>query len=400
MSTGQSSIALQIQGGIGAAAWFEALLGLATGAPGGRLADVLVTTTHHEGTWIGALFGMAIGRCFASRSTSPGAGLIWGVSCAFLLWVIFPAGMRPLFVHSTAMLRDARERFPELVAYLVCLGLPVGTALGLHGSLRYKVDHPPFRWGRAVIAGGLAGIIAGLIFSRWMYEGNFFPLLAGIGQPGPGSTTVTIHFGVALLIGATFGLLFQRDVRGYGSSMGWGLGYAILCWFLGQLSLLPAIAGIPLDWSADKGAGLFGSLVGHIIYGLILGVVYATLDRLWVRLFIQSDPLNREKEGPGSVSCVPWSGERSPAWRFRLEPGDAGHRRPPEGGGTRHQLFQSLRSIDPFVRQHSARYELRPIIPKRSSESRARGLVGMAVRHDLAVSGADDSASTASHRRL
>ena len=315
MSTGQSSIALQIQAGIGAAAWFEPLLGLVTGALGGWLADVLVTTTHHEGTWIGALFGLAFGRCFASRSTSPGAGLIWGVSCAFLLWVIIPAGMMPLLVHSTAMLRDARERFPELVAYLACFGLPVGTALGLYGSLRYKVDQPPFRWGRAVIAGGLAGIIAGLIFSRWMYEGNFFPLLAGIGQPGPGSTTVTIHFGVALLIGVTFGLLFQCDVRGYGSSMGWGLGYAILCWFLGQLSLLPAIAGIPLDWSADKGAGLFGSLVGHIIYGLILGVVYATLDRLWVRLFIQSDPLNREKEGPGSVSCVPWSGERSPAWR-------------------------------------------------------------------------------------
>jgi uncharacterized membrane protein YeaQ/YmgE (transglycosylase-associated protein family) len=148
------------------------------------------------------LFGLAFGRCFASRSTSPGAGLIWSVSCAFLLWVIFPAGMMPLLVHSAAMLRDARERFPELVAYLVCLGFPVGTALGLHGSLRYKVDHPPFRWGRAVISGGLAGIIAGLIFSRWMYEGNFFPLLAGIGQPGPGSTTVTMHFGVALLIGA------------------------------------------------------------------------------------------------------------------------------------------------------------------------------------------------------
>jgi hypothetical protein len=32
---------------------------------------------------------------------------------------------------------------------------------------------------------------------------------------------------------------------------------------------------------------------------LILGVAYATLDRVWVRLFIQSDPLNREAEGPG-----------------------------------------------------------------------------------------------------
>jgi uncharacterized membrane protein YagU involved in acid resistance len=39
--------------------------------------------------------------------------------------------------------------------------------------------------------------------------------------------------------------------------------------------------------------------VGHILYGLILGVAYATIDRLWVKLFIESDPLNREPEGPG-----------------------------------------------------------------------------------------------------
>ena len=44
---------------------------------------------------------------------------------------------------------------------------------------------------------------------------------------------------------------------------------------------------------------MFGSLVGHILYGLILGVTYATLDRLWVRLFIASDPLNREVGGVG-----------------------------------------------------------------------------------------------------
>jgi uncharacterized membrane protein YagU involved in acid resistance len=54
-----------------------------------------------------------------------------------------------------------------------------------------------------------------------------------------------------------------------------------------------------LDWSADHGSDLFGSLVGHILYGLILGVAYATIDRLWVKLFIESDPLNREPEGPG-----------------------------------------------------------------------------------------------------
>ena len=32
---------------------------------------------------------------------------------------------------------------------------------------------------------------------------------------------------------------------------------------------------------------------------MILGITYASLDRVWVRLFIESDPLNREREGPG-----------------------------------------------------------------------------------------------------
>jgi len=56
---------------------------------------------------------------------------------------------------------------------------------------------------------------------------------------------------------------------------------------------------MPLDWSTEQGSAVFGSLVGHILYGLILGVAYATIDKIWVRLFIQSDPLNREIEGPG-----------------------------------------------------------------------------------------------------
>jgi hypothetical protein len=197
------------------------------------------------------------------------------------------------------MLQDAREHFPELVASLLCLGLPVGVALGIRESYRERAGQSKFRWGRAVVAGGLAGTLSGLIFSRWMYEGRFFPLLAGFGELSSGHTTVMFHFAIALLIGSTFGLLFQRDIHSYGSSMGWGLGYAMFWWFLGQLTILPVLSGAPLDWSADRGSQLFGSLVGHIIYGLLLGVIYASFDRFWVRLFVQSDPLNREREGPG-----------------------------------------------------------------------------------------------------
>jgi hypothetical protein len=284
------------------APWYDPMLGVVVGSLGGLSGSAALGISRFQGLGLGAVFGLVFGLFFAKRATSPGAGLIWGLSCAFLAWVLLPAGVLPMLSgasHSAAMLRDAREHFPELVAALICLGLPVGVTLGIRGGYRDRTGQPQFRWGRAVVAGGLAGACSGLIFSRWMYEGHFFPLLSGFGELSSRHATVMFHFVVALVIGSTFGLLFQRDIHSYGSSMGWGLGYAMFWWFLGQLTILPVLSGASLDWSADRGSELFGSLVGHIIYGLILGVVYASFDRFWVRLFIQSDPLNREREGPG-----------------------------------------------------------------------------------------------------
>ncbi len=123
----------------------------------------------------------------------------------------------------------------------------------------------------------------------------------GSSSPGLGKT---LHFVIAVIIGATFGLLFQRDVRGYGSSLGWGLAYGIFWWFLGPLTLKPLLQGHAPDWSLARGQELFGSLMGHIVYGLIVGVIYAALDRLWVGFFIDSDPINRQPEGPGSRTLL------------------------------------------------------------------------------------------------
>ena len=280
-----------------------ALLGLVAGAAGGLMQSHFLASSFVQSVLCGAIFGAAFGLLFAKRATSPGAGLIWGLAFAVLMWIIFPVGVMPLVVGAQGarnMLTDARERFPQLVAFLICLGMPVGLALGSWSALRNRIQKVNFNWKRAVVAGGFAGVLGGLIFGRWVSSGDYFPLLAGFGTISASRTTIILlHFGMALLIGATFGLLFQRDVRGYGSSMGWGLGYAIFWWFLGQLTLLPWAAHKPLDWSTDQASFVFGSLVGHILYGLILGVAYATIDRFWVRLFIQSDPLNREVGGPG-----------------------------------------------------------------------------------------------------
>src|SRR5690242_1103229 len=63
---------------------------------------------------------------------------------------------------------------------------------------------------------------------------------------------------------------------------------------------MPLWQGRRQDWSYQHGQELYGSLVGHIVYGLIVGVIYAAADRLWVALFIDSDPIHRQPEAPGS----------------------------------------------------------------------------------------------------
>ena len=221
--------------------WIDVLLGLAVGCVGGAIGSALAASIA-SGTFVGALFGVAFGLFFAHRATSSGAGLIWGLGAAFLLWVVLPAGILPLLAgseHSMAKLTDARKQFPELVAYLTCLGMPVGVTLGIRGGSRGGLKDSPFHWWRAIIVGGFAGVLGGVIFGRWSSAGDFFPLIAGLGASNSRVATVALQFAVAMLIGSSFGLLFQRDVRGYGSSMGWGLGFAIFWWFLGPLTLFP-----------------------------------------------------------------------------------------------------------------------------------------------------------------
>ena len=294
-------------------AWVEPLLGLSTGVLGGAIQSEILSAPMSHSILLGGIFGLAFGLFFARRASTAGAGLMWGLGSALLLWFVMPTGIDVLLLRpasSMAMLNDAQARFPQLVAYMVCLGMPLGLVLGIRGGLCTKEGPPQFRWGRAIVAGGFAGTISGLAFSGWEYAGGYLPLIEGLPDFQSQAGAVILHFLVALLIGSIFGILFQRDVRGYGSSMGWGLGFGIFLWFFGPLTVFPIVSRQPLDWSAEQGTALFGSLVGYIIYGFILGTIYAFLDRIWVRLFIQSDPLNREPEGLGLhfLRSIEWGG--------------------------------------------------------------------------------------------
>jgi hypothetical protein len=279
---------------------------LIIGALGGGVSARMVDASTVNGVLTGAAFGLVFAVLAEARAISPGAGLLWGLGYALVLWLTIPSGIVPVLMGhmpSTRMLDTARAHFPELVAYLLCFGAPLGLGLGVLGGLRSdrtrEIGLARFSLPRAVVVGGGAGIFGGWAFGKWMAQVNFYPLIAGLVNSDSVMVGATLHFIFAVIIGASFGVLFQRDVRGYGSSMGWGVGYGLFWWFLGPLTILPIWQGNRPDWSYTRGGALFGSMVGHVIYGLIVGLIYAAADRLWVGFFSATDPINREPEGPG-----------------------------------------------------------------------------------------------------
>jgi uncharacterized membrane protein YagU involved in acid resistance len=280
---------------------FTTLLALCAlvGLLGGLIAWIFGAMSIATGPFLGIAFALIFAALAGPRATSPGSGLLWALGTMVLFWLLGPAGIFALLAGDD-LRETARASFPQLVAYIVCLALPLGLVVGAWATLAPDDGRPRYSLPRALIGGGIAGLIGGWVFSRWMDQVDFFPLIAGLVQSESARVGKTLHFVIALTIGATFGLLFQADVRHAGSSLAWGLAYGLFWWFLGQLTLLPLLQGEAPDWSTERGAALFGSLVGHVIYGLIVGLIYALFDRLWVGFFIESDPLNRMPEGPGS----------------------------------------------------------------------------------------------------
>ncbi len=274
------------------------------GLLGGAILMAIGLATLLTGVLFGALYGATFALLGAPRAATPGAGLLWGLGYALLLWLAGPAGLFPLVndSHAMGMLDSARAHFPELLGYVLCFGSPLGIVLGSWRARHADPQGTYFSLPRALVVGALAGIVGGWAFGKWMEQINFFLIIAGLVNSTSRGVGVVLHFAIAIVIGMSFGLLFQRDVRGYGSSMGWGMAYGLFWWFLGPLTLLPILQGKPLDWSYMRGSALFGSLVGHVIYGVLLGMVYAALDRLWIGFFIESDPINREVEGPGTTT--------------------------------------------------------------------------------------------------
>ena len=139
-------------------------------------------------------------------------------------------------------------------------------------------------------AGTLAGLIAGVPFGIMMTmmqaptpDGESLPMMAMVAMVVRSNSLAAgwiYHLFNSAVIGALFGWILGSRVRGVGSGMGWGAGYGIVWWVLGGLILMPMLLGMPpfapLQMPMMRPVA-FASLLGHLMFGLILGATFVPL---------------------------------------------------------------------------------------------------------------------------
>lgn len=134
-------------------------------------------------------------------------------------------------------------------------------------------------------AGIVAGLIAGVVFGVMMQmmtapapDGGRMPMMAMVAKVVRSDSMAIgwiYHLFNSAVIGAIFGWLFGNRVATYGSGFGWGALYGGIWWVLGALILMPMFLGMPPFAPLEMMMPVaMGSLVGHLLYGVILGLTF------------------------------------------------------------------------------------------------------------------------------
>ena len=140
----------------------------------------------------------------------------------------------------------------------------------------------------AIAAGLLGGVVFGIMMQMMNAptpEGGQMPMMAMVAKVVRSDSMAAgwiYHLFNSAVIGGIFGWLLGNRSQRIGAGLGWGALYGFIWWILGALILMPLFLGMPplapLMMAPMRPVAM-GSLMGHLIYGIILGGGFAILKQ-------------------------------------------------------------------------------------------------------------------------
>jgi uncharacterized membrane protein YagU involved in acid resistance len=129
---------------------------------------------------------------------------------------------------------------------------------------------------QGVLHGILGGLAGGVVFGVMMQALGMMGMIAMLVGSESIAVAWVVHLAISAVFGAVYGAVVAPRVTGWGAGLGTGVAYGALLWVIGPLLLMPARMGMPV-FTIDTMA--LQSLLGHLVFGLVLGAVVVALSR-------------------------------------------------------------------------------------------------------------------------
>ncbi|MFI6577739.1 hypothetical protein ACIBFB_18275 [Nocardiopsis sp. NPDC050513] len=124
--------------------------------------------------------------------------------------------------------------------------------------------------------GAVAGVIGGVVFGILMAMTGMLPMVAMLVGSENAVVGAVVHLAISAVFGVVFGLLVGALADHAWTTLGAGLAYGIVLWVVGGLILMPAMLGMAMF---PMGEMSMMSLLGHVIYGLVVAASMYGLSR-------------------------------------------------------------------------------------------------------------------------
>lgn len=130
--------------------------------------------------------------------------------------------------------------------------------------------------------GVLSGVVAGIVFAFFLLLGGMSETLGGIiGMPSK-LGGMMVHFIISIIAGLVFAFVFGWLIHSWFTAIFWGLLFGIGMWIIGPMTLLPTLSAgdtLFVKWNLAGLQSNIQPLIGHLVYGLVLGLVYCFLKK-------------------------------------------------------------------------------------------------------------------------
>lgn len=131
---------------------------------------------------------------------------------------------------------------------------------------------------KSIVAGAIAGLGGGAVFGMMMAMMGMLPMVAMLAGSQDPLIGFVVHMAISAAIGGAYGLVAGRLPQNALTGIVAGAANGVVWWVLGALVAMPLMLGMS-NMVFQIGEAQWMSLVGHVIYGIITGLIFIPLSK-------------------------------------------------------------------------------------------------------------------------